>query len=248
MMTSKSIKSILCIVEGKVAEGKILNKLNREYIHRNIEFVKIETNIYHFYNAYLKEISEIGNDIIMLSFLQKFDGSGVLKGKKPNDFLAIYLFMDLDRHEPLSNKLLDCIPNMLQIFNNQNENGKIYISYPMVEAFWHDIFEKETSSIELGGGYKAYVGNNRLKLVNKSDFDKSLITQIKQMNYLLYDEFNFPQNYQIDDWSQSVIYTNQSEKYIQPKQQCLVLSPFALFLLEYLGKELFLEWQKLDNH
>lgn len=244
MMTSKSI---LCIVEGELAETKILYKLNEKYIHRNLEFIKIKTNIYHFYNSYLKEISEIGDDIIMLSFLQKFDKSGVLKGKKPNDFLAIYLFMDLDRHEPLSNKLLDCIPNMLKIFNNHKENGKLYISYPMVEAFWHNIFDKETSLIELGGRYKAYVGEHRLKFNHRDDFNQSFIAQIKQMNYLLNDTFNFPQDYQIDDWSQSNVYANQLSKYIEPNNEVLVLSPFALFLLEYLGKPLFLEWQALAN-
>ena len=47
--------------------------------------------------------------------------------------------MDLDRHEPLSSRYLDCVPEMLNLFNNETENGKLYISYPMVEAFKHPI-------------------------------------------------------------------------------------------------------------
>lgn len=244
MMTSKSI---LCIVEGEVTEIKILHKLNKVYIGKNINFLPIKTNIYHFYQTYSSETEKVGDDIDIFLFLKRFDTKGILAGKEPEDFLGIYLFMDLDRHEPSANQLLNCIPDMLKIFNNHSGNGQLYISYPMSEAFWHAIIDKETSLIDTGKKYKAYVGEHRLKLNHRDDFNQSFIAQIKQMNYLLNDTFNFPQNYQIDDWSQSDIYTNQLCKYIEPNNEVLVLSPFALFLLEYLGKPLFLEWQAFDN-
>lgn len=247
-------KSILCIVEGEVNEVKILNKINQEYIGENIEFVPICTNIYHFYHAYLKYYdNEIGDNNETFLFLQEYDKSGVIQHKKRRDFLAIYLFMDLDRHEPLANDYLNCIPTMLSIFDNHSENGKLYISYPMIEAFQHPILGKETSLIELGSKYKNYINKNRLKefsgikFISKENLNHSFISYIKQMNYLFYDKFNFPQNYQIESWSQSDIYANQLEKYIEPNNEVLVLSPFALFLLEYLGDKIFNYWQAIDN-
>lgn len=247
-------KSILCVVEGEVSEVKILNKINQEYIGENIEFVPIRTNIYHFYHAYLKYYdNEIDNNNETFLFLQEYDKSGVIKHKKRRDFLAIYLFMDLDRHEPLAQDYLNCLPAMLSIFNNHSENGKLYISYPIVEAFQHPILGKETSLIELGSQYKTYINQNRLKefsgikFISKENLNLSFIAYIKQMNYLLSDVFNFPQDYQIDDWSQSNVYANQLSKYIEPNNEVLVLSPFALFLLEYLGEKLFNEWQAIDN-
>lgn len=250
MMASKSI---LCIVEGEVTEIKILHKLNKEYINKNINFLPIKTNIYHFYQTYSNEVKTAGDDIDIFLFLKRFDIKGILADKEPEDFLGIYLFMDLDRHEPSADQLLNCIPEMLSIFNNHSENGKLYISYPMVEAFQHPILGKETSLIELGGQYKTYINQNRLKefsgikFISKENLNLSFITYIKQMNYLLNNTFNFPQDYQIDDWSQSNVYANQLSKYIEPNNEVLVLSPFALFLLEYLGKPLFLEWQALAD-
>lgn len=247
-------KSILCIVEGEVSEVKILNKINQEFIGENIEFVPICTNIYHFYHAYLKYYdNDIGVHNETFLFLQEYDKSGVIKDKKRHDFLAIYLFMDLDKHEPLANDYLDCIPNMLTIFDNHSENGKLYISYPMVEAFQHPIIGKETSLIELGKKYKTHINQIKtkefsgIKFIEKSELIKSFIGYLKQSNYLIDDNFSFPNVYNIEKWSQSNIYISQFNKYISPNQQVLVLSPFTLFLLEYLGEKLFGEWQSIAH-
>ena len=74
-------KSILCVVEGEVSEVKILKKLSAEFIQRDIDFVPIATNIYHFYHAYHKEVQEIGNEIDMFLFIKQYDKKGVLQGK-----------------------------------------------------------------------------------------------------------------------------------------------------------------------
>lgn len=256
-MTSKSI---LCIVEGEVTEVKILNKLNQEYIGRNIDFLPICTNIYHFYHAYLQEVREIGDDIDIFLFLKQFDKKEILKDKEPEDFLGIYLFMDLDKHEPLAKDYLNCIPDMLDIFDNHSENGKLYISYPMVEAFQHSYHENQLFNFQKIGNFKKYkkmVVENTLSELKCIDdlhcvdsviIENIMINNIKQVNKLIDENFSFPLEYQIDNWSQLVIYANQFEKYIQPNNEVLVLSPFALFLLEYLGEKLFLEWQAIDNH
>ena len=154
-----SSKNILCVVEGEATEPKILKKLNAEFIARNSDFISIGTNIYHMYHKYTKEREEVGDEIDMFIFLKKFDKNDVLKDKSKRDFRAIYLFMDLDRHEPLSSRYLDCVPEMLNLFNNETENGKLYISYPMVEAFKHPISDinHQISKIELGSKYKTHV-------------------------------------------------------------------------------------------
>ena len=48
-----------------------------------------------------------------------------------------------------------------------------------------------------------------------------------------------------EKFTQDIIYRNQLEKFISSKNEVLVLSPFALFLLEYLGKPLFDEWKAI---
>lgn len=49
-----------------------------------------------------------------------------------DEISEIYLFFDHDGHSHLANR--EKLENMLQYFNNETENGKLYVSYPMVES------------------------------------------------------------------------------------------------------------------
>lgn len=54
-----------------------------------------------------------------------------------DDFSEIFLFFDYDGHQnnlPAEERLEDVLNEMLETFNNETENGKLYINYPMVEA------------------------------------------------------------------------------------------------------------------
>lgn len=60
-----------------------------------------------------------------------------LKGLTRDDFSEVYLFFDYDGHQnnlSFENSETDVINEMLSNFDNETENGKLYISYPMVEA------------------------------------------------------------------------------------------------------------------
>ena len=250
-------KQILCIVEGEVSEVEILKKLNEEFIRKKIEFVPLCTNIYHIYHAYLKEQEEIGSSINMFLFLKiKYDKNGVLKDKKERDFLGIYLFLDFDGHEPLAQNYTACIPKMLRLFDNHKENGKLYISYPMVESFYHPIYGCdicEVFKIASGKKYKKYIHKityNKFELIDdlhKETLNQNLIAHLKQANLLVHNNFEFPSNYNIDEWAQLSIYENQLNKYILNNNSVFVFSSFVLFLLEYLGENLFLEWKNLNQ-
>ena len=52
-----------------------------------------------------------------------------------NDFAEIYLFFDYDGHSTLAND--SKLESMLRFFNEETFVGKLYISYPMVEALKH---------------------------------------------------------------------------------------------------------------
>ena len=85
----------------------------------------------------------------------------ILKEKvsKANDILAdytrdmfaeIYFFFDFDEHSNNLKKIdnIDALKEMLTVLNNETELGKLYISYPMVEAL-RDYAEGDCS---LGSG------------------------------------------------------------------------------------------------
>lgn len=257
-------RNILCVTEGVKTEIQILEQLNQVFIQRDITFIPFSTNIYVVYNDYLKFKGGHNDDEFdMFIFLKRYDKNNILENKKRNDFTDILLFMDLDRHhldgiEDLLEykKLLNCLPEMLNLFNDSIENGKLFISYPMVEAFKHPIKNNELWDISLGKQYKSYthdicdkkLENFNNHFLNKEQWSKFLLPHVSIANFIINQNFNYPMSYQeIHEFHQSVIYQKQCQDYITPHNKCLVLSPFALFLLEYLGEKLFSEWQNIDN-
>ena len=80
-------KYFLFITEGEVTEVKIIRALNEIFIQSDIEFLRICTNIYHLYHAYLKEKEDVEDEIDMFIFLKQYDKKDILKTIKKNDIL-----------------------------------------------------------------------------------------------------------------------------------------------------------------
>ncbi len=58
-----------------------------------------------------------------------------LENISKDQIAEIYLFFDYDKHA--SNSSDEKIKKMLEVFDNETEKGKLYISYPMIEAIKH---------------------------------------------------------------------------------------------------------------
>ena len=251
-------KYFLFITEGQVTEVRIIRALNEIFIQSDIEFLRICTNIYHLYHAYLKEKEDVEDEIDMFIFLKQYDKKDILKTIKKNDIRSIYLFMDLDAHEPLAERYPECLPEMFELFNNETENGKLYVSYPMVEAFQHPLKpSREVHSIlpqppDLD--YKSFININKstdlsgIKFITKENWINSFIKHLKTANFLINENLlsipNYDSNF-LENLNQKEIYKHQLLKFIEPNNHVLVLSPFALFLIEYLGEPLFKEWKAI---
>ena len=140
--------------------------------------------------------------------------------------------------------------------NNEKENGKLYISYPMADAFSHLVEAGHTVDISLGRDYKKEVTQHKrqknikgIKFIEKADLDSLLIAHVKATQYLLHDDFSYPTSYENnvkDKFTQEIIYQKQLDKFINQEKKILILSPFALFLLEYRGKSLFDSWLSIN--
>ncbi len=94
-----------------------------------------------------------------------------------NDFSEIYLFFDYDpqqRNLPKGYDFKDVIKKMLETFNNETENGKLYISYPMIEAL-RDIKENTCCSF-----YKCYIPKEKLSSYKEKTGNKNVYNNIKK--------------------------------------------------------------------
>ncbi|WP_300681698.1 hypothetical protein, partial [uncultured Rikenella sp.] len=145
--------------------------------------------------------------------------------------------------------------------DNETENGKLYISYPMVEALRHytvlESFKELTVKCKRGNcpnlnacadketclkepHYKKIVtetSNPQLSNINKytpSTWKELITAHLCKMNDLVHDVFDFPQ----DLCSQQDIFSKQKNKHIdQACPHVSVLSAFPIYVLDYYGCE-----------
>jgi hypothetical protein len=150
---------------------------------------------------------------------------------------------------------------MLSLFDNETENGKLYISYPMVEALWHiaDYSKFHELKVKCKGSncayrnkcgeydrckeephYKTVVNKQCIpQLVNINKYDvaiwKELITaHICKMNYIVAGNCEFPAKV----IGQIEVFGAQFSKYIN--KQCpevAVLNAFPIFIHDYYGND-----------
>ncbi|WP_339124916.1 hypothetical protein LDJ94_04165 [Fusobacterium nucleatum] len=250
---SKKKEYIAIISEGEKTEKQIINNLQRNFpaFSNKIIFLSYKTNIYKLF----KEIEE-DEDIDIISLLkerqikanevrkdvQEIDVSNI----NSDDISQIYLFFDYDGHDPeYSNEK---ISQMIEIFNNETENGKLYISYPMVEALKHikkDNLDINNYLVEAKTriNYKNLVSLNtdyeNLLTLSKRNWLFIISENLKRCLFLFELEKSIDYAIYNNTINQKSIFNKQLDKYILKEEKVLVLSAFPFFLLEYFGEEFF---------
>lgn len=134
-MADKDFKAF--VVEGEAREPLIIENISKVFFHHgNVEIITLPAgeNIYMIWKK-LKD-DHFETDIIEVLREGNEEIRKQLCGLTRDDFSEVYLFFDYDAHQ---NNLgesddKDVIDQMLMSFDNETENGKLYISYPMVEA------------------------------------------------------------------------------------------------------------------
>lgn len=169
-----------------------------------------------------------------------------------DDFSAVYLFFDYDGHNnnlPKDKNTNDVLKQMLETFDNETENGKMYISYPMVEAI-KDFSIKQLchqsnhcfSKINLGKAYKGIVSKNAemndFKRLDKARW-KFIIQKYISSCYCLLDiDHTLTKKQFSNQVTPMAIFDKQRHKYINRYGTVMVLSAFSGFVIDYFEIEL----------
>jgi len=130
---------ILVLVEGEKTDYQLMKRLLQLYgISDSHRIVSYNTNIYVLYNYVLyNEIFRDGDPASMdiLQTLKEHERD--LEKKKLFDerYSDILLIFDLDPQDPAFSA--DKILEMVSFFVESSDMGKLYLNYPMVEAFYH---------------------------------------------------------------------------------------------------------------
>ncbi|PHI06320.1 hypothetical protein KST80_04850 [Fusobacterium polymorphum] len=249
---SKKKEYIAVISEGEKTEKQIINNLENNFttFSNKIIFLSYKANIYNLF----REIEE-DEDIDIISLLkEKQIKANKIRNDVENidvsninsdDVSQIYLFFDYDGHT--ENASDEEIVKMLNKFDNETENGKLYISYPMVEALKHlkkDKLDINNYLVEAKTriNYKNFVSQNTdyenlvnltkgnwLFIISENLKRCLFLLEIKNINYEIYSNMI----------NQESIFNKQLNKYISKEEKVLVLSAFPFFLIEYFGEEFF---------
>lgn len=243
-MDLASKKKILFVFEGEKAERQITQNLVKcQIIEDDIILYAFCGDIYQFYKKIksydFDELDETTYDIF--TDLKNLDENKELKEIKRKEISSIYLFFDYDGHSNYAND--DQIVEMLEFFDEETENGKLFISYPMVESIKHiqeiKIFKNVSVNCRQNINYKNLVSKNCDKKyiqINKYDnaIWKELITaHLYKMNYIVNDDYSFPTQI----YSQLEIFNHQKTKFIDKNNKVSVLSAFPVFIHDYFGNE-----------
>lgn len=126
---------ILVIVEGAKTDVNLMKRLLNIYgISETHKIISYNTNIYTLYNQLPDDYDEYEDfDLLQLLKERESDQSKLdLLNERYSDILLIF---DLDPQDPQFKP--EKIIKMANYFTESTNMGKLYLNYPMVEAFYH---------------------------------------------------------------------------------------------------------------
>ena len=253
----------LFIFEGEKTEISFLYSLESKFMgSRNAIKCVFGAEIYQLFKL-MKKDADL--DIVGILKERNPENAETLKGCNQDSFAGIYLFFDYDAHSPNADDAK--ITEMLNFFNNETENGLLYLSYPMAEALRHYKDKKTFKDLlaKCKGGnklstmncpnknscpdiencksephYKEIVQKNcRSQLTNMNKYDKQIWKELIEAHVC-------KMNYLVNNTytlptkteTQSTIFDKQLEKHINRFcPQVAVLSAFPIYILDYYGTE-----------
>ena len=249
-------EKLLFVFEGKKTEPQIFKSLKNTLLSGITDFELYACYGSHIYSLY--KILEKDDDLDIVELLREKNKKNkqMLNGISRNDIALIYLFFDYD---PQTNQECDeVIQQMLKKFSNETENGKLFISYPMVEAVKDSASEKflcdkqRTILVEDSKNYKNTVHTkigSPLKYFPKyttTIWQRIIKQNLQQSSWILYDNDVMPDIDTAKQMSQSDIYQAEYNKYVTKQNRIAILSAFPFFVMEYFPKE-FIQDNILNN-
>ena len=247
-MADKDYKAF--IVEGEAREPQIIDNISKVFFaHGNFKIITLPAgqNIYMLWKK-LKE-DDFETDIIEVLRESHDYIAEQLTGLSRDDFSEIYLFFDYDTHQTNMGKEddEDAVAKMLKSFDNETESGKLYISYPMVEAL------RDYKPGICGEKEECYVAVGDMIHYKNMSSDRSANPQFKSYHYEIWKDiinvfarkvsclFVMVDTMEYGKYSEIV---NPYEIYVleemeSEKDRVFVLSAFPEFLIDYYGVKLW---------
>ena len=249
---------ILFVFEGAEREPRVFRTLERLFFGQGERIVcSFGNNIYELY----RQLQEFDGDGDIVSILRE-NRADLPEGVKASDFSEIYLFFDYDfQNENLTlEEMNGRLGKMLEMFDDETDNGKLYVSYPMVESLCYtrelpdehfaeytvsrcDCMERSFKDIAREFSYYGSMDFIELPDAGHHKPGKREYARVKQNWIWLVQQHTVKANYMCtgvaerpvdkDTVAQPRIFEAQCEKYLCDGERIAVLNGFPLFLFDY---------------
>ncbi|GBU28814.1 hypothetical protein R84B8_02376 [Treponema sp. R8-4-B8] len=250
--------TILLIFEGEIIEGQIFKSIEKYFFPasngQQIIRSSFKAEIYQLWN----EVKDDVNLDIVEVLKQRPDSD--IRDIDRRNVSEVHLFFDHDGHshsDTMSPQdYNEMINKLLNTFNNEFEQGKLWLSYPMTEAIKHctnnpaDCFKDAFLDMSNNINYKNIIDKisnyKDIKKYDENTWHYLTIINIQRTFCLVNNTYETVSDYQsIKHWFENnaiiikQIQEKQYKNFILPKNQIVALSPFPLFLINYFGEKYF---------
>jgi hypothetical protein len=230
-------QKILVLVEGEKTDVLLMKHLFQIYsIDMKYEIVAYKTNIYALYNEmFARDNPEVLDLLQVLKAREKEDKKKALFDHHYSDILLIF---DLDPHD--ANYAPEKIKHLSEYFIESSDMGKLYLNYPMVEAFYHmasipdpqyDSYYVALSELE-AKEYKARVHNE-----NRDQDYRKFATSKEECNIVIRQ--NISKAWKLTEAGDNDFPPEQQEilsaqiDLLQQEEKISILSTCPFFIFEY---------------
>lgn len=208
-MHNAAKKQILVLVEGEKTDVFVMQNLFRVYSELDSDYIIVpyRTNIYVLYQEFFAG-SDDQDDLDLLQVLKAREPNPERKLMFDEKYTDILLIFDFDPQDPGFTEEKIC--KMQAYFSESSDMGKLYINYPMVEAFYHmpcipdpDYCSRTTRVDELiQRTYKSRVhvesrgGDYRKFAVTRTDYNYVILENIRKARALLNISADVPETWE----------------------------------------------------
>ena len=248
-------RKLLFITEGEVDEPEFIDKIFKKcYPNIEYEYYSYSTSIHTLTNLLFTADEEIDNFLDIRKVLKENEKNKQKTEKLSEKYRDIILVFDFDPHsdKPEFKK----VKKMLSFFDDSADNGKLYINYPMMQAYKHiksffdDEYKDRVVEVSKCSKYKNLVGKesiiNDLRKYNFPIIMKIIGYNLKKVNYILNNNYNIP-SYD-DFYKLDLKYVYQFQCKLKNNNKVSVLNTFVFNMIEYNPRIVLKNIQKYEYY
>ena len=244
---------ILFVFEGGKAEPTVFDSIGKLFLS-NEELCVVKCR--HDLPTLCSKLRANGYDLVRSL---PFEENGiVLPTDKRLDtlFSQVFLFFDYDFQNRIGTQKVNIIlDEMLDFFDDETENGKRYINYPMIESlkytkempddnYWQYVATRDECAKHLFKGNAerfAYAQAKAFRFIDlgktneeivKNNWEKLKVQNVCKANYLVSGCNSMP--LEKSTVNQKSIFEAQRGQYVDTDERVSILNSFPIFLYEYL--------------